>query len=86
MKKNKIPLMIALIGMVVVIGVVFVIIHQKTKKPEAEELSTEGYSENANKTLEKWQEGILEYKGHNYIYNSDLKIILLMENITITYL
>ena len=37
MKKNKIPLMIALIGMVVVIGVVFVIIHQKTKKPKAEE-------------------------------------------------
>lgn len=29
-------------------------------------------------TVEKWQEGIIEYKGKNYLYNSDLKIILLM--------
>lgn len=78
MKKNKIPLMIALIGMVVVIGVVFVIIHQKTKKPEAEELSTEMYSENANKTMEKWQEGVITYQGKDYVYNQDLSIYYLM--------
>ena len=34
--------------------------------------------ENESETVEKWQEGIIEYKGRNYLYNSDLKIILLM--------
>lgn len=28
--------------------------------------------------VEKWQEGLVEYKGENYIYNSKLKIYLLM--------
>ena len=78
MKKNKIPLMIALIGMVVVIGVVFVIIHQQTKKPEAEEFSTAVYSENANKTKEKWQEGVITYQGKDYVYKHDLSIYYLM--------
>ena len=34
--------------------------------------------EDEPETVEKWQEGIIEYKGRNYLYNSDLKIILLM--------
>ena len=34
--------------------------------------------ENESETVEKWQEGIIEYKGRNYLYNPDLKIILLM--------
>ena len=78
MKKNKIPLMIALIGMVVVIGVVFVIIHQKTKNPKEEDFGTEVSADNANKTLEKWQEGTIDYKGKKYMYNEQLKVYLLM--------
>ena len=34
--------------------------------------------EDEPETVEKWQEGIIEYKGRNYLYNPDLKIILLM--------
>ena len=40
--------------------------------------NTAASPEGQNGNVEKWQEGIIEYKGRNYRYNSDLKIILLM--------
>ena len=40
--------------------------------------STVTSAEDNLEPVEKWQEGIIEYNGRNYIYNSDLKIILLM--------
>lgn len=38
----------------------------------------EAAAEEESEAVEKWQEGIIEYKGHNYLYNSNLKVILLM--------
>lgn len=40
--------------------------------------STVPSTESSPAVVEKWQEGIIEHKGRNYLYNSDLKIILLM--------
>ena len=40
--------------------------------------STVTSAEDNLKPVEKWQEGIIEHNGRNYIYNSDLKTILLM--------
>lgn len=51
---------------------------QKFEEEPSWSQSTVTSAEDNVEPVEKWQEGIIEYNGRNYIYNSDLKIILLM--------
>lgn len=74
-KRNRVPFIILLAALVIVLVVVVLMMPGNTQIGSAnEDINTEI----DEATLEKWQEGVINYNGKNYIYNRDIKSYLIM--------
>lgn len=78
MKKSKIPLLIMVILLIIAVAGVIIVINHKNKNQIPIASAQTQSTDDANKTLEKWQEGIITYKGKDYIYNQNLSVYYLM--------
>lgn len=76
-KTYKIPLFILILMLVVALIVVVIMAMQRQSISEPLEEDTT-IRETEERDLEKWQEGIVEYQGKDYIYNQYIKAYLIM--------
>lgn len=76
--REQSPLMLCLLSVLTTVMVIVVIL----AKRQGRQINTVDYmtppANTLESPLEKWQEGVIEYDGKQYKYNSNLKIYLLM--------
>ncbi len=81
-KLNNILYFLAGVLAVVVVGIFFINMQTNAVGTEnndyLENQATNSKSSDKTSGQEKWQEGVIEYKGQNYKFNTDLDVYLLM--------
>ena len=81
-KLNNILYFLAGVLAVVVVGIFFINMQTNAVGTEnndyLENQATNSKSSDKTSGQEKWQEGVIEYKGQNYKFNTDLDVYFLM--------